>query len=486
MILYKQLINLFVVILFFAAFSCKKMVDVDSPSTQITSDNVYDNDASAIAVLNGIYSTISRVTTYESSVTIPSLSMWAGLSADELALWNNASFASQKAYYKNTLSANVTGSEFWINTYGLIYRCNVAIEGLAKSSALTPAIKQQLLSEAKFLRAFFYFYLVNLYGDVPLTLTIDYTVNATLARTSKDKVYEQIVADLIEAKNQLSDGYLKANLGSLYSSGSAERIRPTKAAASALLARVYLYTGDWAKAEGEATAVINNTAVYDTVPLNKVFLKNSKEAIWQLQPVNSGVISNTADGVLFNPSISPTGINSSHPVYLSTSLLNVFEPNDQRKVIGNWVNVFTNASGTYYYSYKYKVGTANAPVTEYIMMLRLGEQYLIRAEARARKGDINGATSDLNVIRKRAGLSNTTANDQPSLLTAILQERRVELFTELGHRWLDLKRAGKVDAVMTSEALLKGTIWHSYQQLYPVPPVDILKDPNLDQNPEYN
>ena len=127
-------------------------------------------------------------------------------------------------------------------------------------------------------------------------------------------------------------------------------------------------------------------------------------------------------------------------------------------------------------------------MTEYIMVLRLGEQYLVRAEARAQLNKINEAKSDLNAIRTRAGLPNTTAMDQSSLLAAILDERRHELFCEWGHRWFDLKRRGQVDAVMSVITPLKsnGAIqWRSYQQYYPITQGELDKAPNLTQTPGY-
>ncbi len=97
-------------------------------------------------------------------------------------------------FYRNNLN-NQTPT-FWSEIYKHVYTVNVALEGLSKSSTLTPAVKQQLMGEAKFLRAFFYFYLVNLYGDVPLVLTSDYKANSQLARTPGNLIYQQIIADL--------------------------------------------------------------------------------------------------------------------------------------------------------------------------------------------------------------------------------------------------------------------------------------------------
>jgi hypothetical protein len=118
----------------------------------------------------------------------------------------------------------------------------------------------------------------------------------------------------------------------------------------------------------------------------------------------------------------------------------------------------------------------------------MGELYLIRAEARAMQGNIAGAQADLNAVRTRAGLSSTTASDQAGLLAAIVQERRVELFTEWGNRFFDLKRWGIIDSVMTAFAPGKSasSVWKGYMQLLPLPSNDLQQDANLSQNPGYS
>lgn len=474
---------------------CKKLVDPGPPVTSITGSDVYSSDATTIAVLTGMYTQLSNNSGIASIVTgSASISLFAGLSADEFTLYSGVSTTDPKAYYyMNALSltsgsnnGSNPGNEIWLSLYNkYIFTCNSVLEGLADPNAnkLTPAVRQQITGEAKFMRAFFYFYLVNFYGDVPLVLSTDYKANALLARSPKDKVYQQIITDLQDAQKLLVDGYAKSDAVSLYGIGTEERVRPNKAATNALLARVYLYlsTPDYVNAEAQATSVINNTAYYGLASLDNVFLKNSKEAIWQLQPVITG--RNTEEA--FTYIIPSTGPTASYPAQLSPMLLGSFEAGDQRRVLGKWVNSFTNTSGTYYYPYKYKSATLNAPVTEYFMMLRLGEQYLIRAEARAQQGNLAGAQSDLNAIRSRAGLPNTTASTQSALLTAILHEKQVELFSEWGHRWLDMKRTGTADAVMPSVTSQKGGSWDNAWKLYPLPMYDLLNDPNLVQNPKY-
>ena len=469
----KLVLSILLMVLCFSR--CKKLIEVNAPTTSINAANVYNSDATAAAVLTGVYTNISK--NGFSGGALTSMSLFPALSADELTLYGGTTDVSYIGYYTNALTnLNTISTNFWNSIYPIIFVANSAIEGLTNSTNLTTALKQQLLGEAKFIRAFCYFYLVNLYGDVPLVVTTDYTVNAQRVRTPMVQVWQQIIADLKDAQSLLSTNYLKADaLGT-----TTERVRPTKWAATALLARVYLYSGDYVNAETQATAVINNSGMYGLTTLNNTFLKNSNESIWQLQPVTSN-ITNTQDAYHFI--LPPTGPNNNWPVYLSTNLLNSFEAGDQRKT--NWLSSVTVNTNIYYYPYKYKVNTSNAPVTEYLMILRLGEQYLIRAEARAQQGNSSGAASDLNTIRTRAGLANTTATTQSALLAAIQQERKIELFSEWGHRWLDLKRTSTVDAVMSVVTPQKGGSWSPYKSLYPIPQSEIGKDPNLVQNAGY-
>jgi len=397
-----------------------------------------------------------------------------GLSGDEFDLYSNATdMLLSQAYVNALLSTNAP--PMWDDLYNIIYQANSAIEGLTKSQGVTAEMRSQLVGESEFIRAFCYFYLVNLYGDVPLVITTNYQENETVSRTPQQKVYQQIVLDLLDAQAKLSANYLSFN-GSV----STERARPNKAAATALLARVYLFTDSLSSAEVEATEVINNSAFVLDSNLNNVFVSTSQEAIWQLESPNSG--GNTPDGATFllNMFGGPGGY---YPYLLADSIVFGFEPGDLRRV--NWIDSIQVGGTTYYFPYKYKLNYTGQPPTEYPTVLRLAEQYLIRAEAEAQLGDLNGAASDLNTIRKRAGLDMTAATSQQQLIEAIMRERRYELFTEYGHRWLDLKRTGKVDSVMTVVTPAKGGHWQTTDQWYPIPISDVQSDSKIQQNQGY-
>jgi hypothetical protein len=467
-------------------FSCKKWIEVAAPVKSVTGDNAFKSDVNAIAAVTGLYTYMQ--TSSGSVLGSNGISFLSGLSADELGL-DPALSSPDLLYlhYTNNLDVNVqfnTGLGIWQDLYNFIYRCNTILEGLNASQTLSISVKQQLLGEAYFIRAFSYFYLVNLYGNVPLLLTSDYEKNKLASRSDSQLVWGQITEDLKHAQSLLSVQYLDKTL----LRPTIDRVRPVKGAATALLARVYLYMQQWGPAEAEATRLIDNAALYTLDSLNGVFLKNSHEAIWQLQPVEAGF--NTVEARYFI--IPRTGLSGfgGNAVYLSDFLLNAFENGDERRM--KWVDsVITPMGVTYHYPYKYKSATYGDPVTEYKMMLRLGEQYLIRAEARARQNDLTGAINDLDNIRARSGLTllqNTSAGiSQESLIDTLIHERQVELFAEMGQRWLDLKRTAEVDKVMKVVAPLKsnGSVWQSFQQWYPIPLGEIQKDPNLQQTDGY-
>lgn len=463
-----------------AESGCKKLIEVEAPITSTNALNVYNSDITAAAVLTGIYTSLSQETYFSESIN--SISLYSGLSSDEFTLYSGVTDKTFLAYYQNSLRDDGAGSSFWNKLYYIVYVANSAIEGISKSTAISTNVSNQLIGEAKFVRAFCYFYLTNLYGNVPLVLTTSASTNASIPKSLKSDVYKQIIYDLKEAQDLLNGN---AYVFSDAVTSTAERTRPNKWVATALLSRAYLYGENWVDAEAEAASIINNKSLYDTVSFSssvKAFDKNNKEAIWQLQPVASG--QNTPDARVFVlPSSGPTN-SISNPVYLSEVLVNSFENDDLRKT--NWVNKVTANNVTFYYPFKYKISASNVSVTEYVMVLRLAEQYLIRAEAEAKQNKLNEAVDDLNVIRKRARLPLlSTSLSQQQILDAIMQERRVELFSEWGHRWFDLKRTGTIDAVMNVVTPQKGGTWTSNWALYPIPRIDVQRNESIDQNLGY-
>ena len=441
---------------------CEDFVEVDPPTTSLVGEIVFKDDITATSAMLGIYANMveSAATMFTNEI---SNSILLGMSSDELI--NYSSSPVRVNIEQNDLTEdNSTIQGRWNEFYKFIYSCNSVIEGLTKSQSLTDSLAVQFEGEARFIRAWMYFYLVNLWGDVPLALTSDYQTNSLLPRTSSDKIYSQILDDLLDAREFLSDNY-----------PSDTRVRPNKASANSLLARVYLHLEDWDNAESEASKVIEDGRYTLENSLNDVFLIESQEAIWQLQSLVP--IVGTYDALRFILTRRPSSGISLRPELIST-----FEPGDKR--LEEWTGSVISDSETFYFPNKYteRFLFGGATRTQYKIVFRLAEIYLIRAEARARLGNILGAQDDVNIIRQRAGLLPITVSDQSAILSAIAQEKRIELFTELGLRWLDLKRTGRATEVLSP--IKPG--WQETDELYPVPLQEFLNNPNLgQQNPGY-
>lgn len=479
--------KLFAIILILT--SCSKLVSISDPNDRIVSNVAFSTDNLATAAVNGIYNNMMLENSFSRSFT----TLYGGLSSDELITF----YGPDDPYYAiNTNHLSLIGSQtssnaptdnIWSSAYGVIYAANAVIEGIAASasSQLHDDVRTILTAEARCIRAFCYFYLTNYYGDVPLVLNTDYNATITIARTAQADIYQQVIQDLKEARD---------NLPADYAAGGDRRVRVNKWAATALLARAYLFTGDYNNAAAQATEVINNSSLYGLeANLKNVFLTTSREAIWQLNHITStGSSDATPDGLLLLPQLANSSNDTGYVNYLiSAQLLNAFEPGDLRLQL--WVDsiIIYQTGQTAHFSSKYEIGISNetfggAPI-EYYMVLRLAEQYLIRAEAEANGvgGGPAAAITDLNVIRTRAGLPDLPGNlEQTALLTAVAHEWQTEFFCEWGHRWFNLKRTGQGRTVL-SQIPLKQPWAGDNQLLYPIPPVDIARDPNLTQNPGY-
>ncbi|SFE45408.1 RagB/SusD domain-containing protein [Chitinophaga sp. CF118] len=465
----KQLVNYISCVLFVMLLvGCEKFTHVDGPPNKIANDEVFKHDTTAIAAVTGIYSRAMIATT---SFLNGGITMSAGLSADEF-IYNGSDPTAIEFFVNSIESSNsFIKTNLWYNAYSLVYQTNACIEGLNASKGLSSATKNQLLGESHFIRALIYFNLINLFGDVPLVLKTDYVTNATLARSSTTIIKSQMKDDLTIAINLLSPAYPTIN-----------RVRPNKWAATGLLARIHLYGGNWAEAENAASQVINSGNYFLEKNLNNVFVYNSEESIFQFMPVSTGY--NTTEGNMF----VPTAGSSTIPLYsFSGYQLNAFEPGDKR--LSSWINNKTVGGVQYTYPYKYKLKAdfdPNYVPTEYYIVLRLAEQYLIRSEARANQENLTGAVQDLDSIRSRAGLPLVSIKNpsisKEELLVAIQKERQTELFAEWGHRWFDLKRTQEADAILKNRK--QG--WNVTDTLYPIPSSERALNKNLTQNPGYN
>lgn len=441
--------------------SCDSFTETSMPTAELNAEAVFQEINTAEAAMSNLFAQIRDNGLLTGKTNGMSREM--GLYTDELTWYGNSAQASANFYTNTIIPTHPTLATWWDSSYSQIYAANAVIEGVAASTKLKQEDKDRLIGEAKFARAFLHFYLCQIYGDIPYVTTTDYKFNSTITRQSITEVYSKITADLEQAVLLLPLQYIDP-----------ARTRPNFYAAKALLARVYLSQHNWPRAAENASEVLNNTQIYQWITeLNDVFLKESTTTIWQYAPRSA--TRNTDDGTTYI-------FNSGPPlaVALTSDLLNAFETGDQRKV--KWIRTRAKGTSIWYHAYKYKKTGSNTPQTEFTVVLRLAETYLIRAEARAQQGELSGSKEDLNKIRNTAGLANTTAATKEEILEAILRERRVEFFTEFGHRFLDLKRFDALDEALSG---IK-TSWQNTDRILPIPQRELNLNPNLEpQNTGY-
>ncbi|WP_262890817.1 RagB/SusD family nutrient uptake outer membrane protein [Sphingobacterium mizutaii] len=437
-------------------FSCSKLIEVDIPKNQLTTDMVFSDSLSAISALNNLYFTLANNLNSNYNKYISQY-------VDE---YSNTT--TNDEFYNGRISVdNSTNSNLWGYFYEIIYSCNDIIERVPNSEKLNIRTKKELINEAKFIRAFCYYQLFTLYENIPLVLQTDVDENRMIVQSDRSKVFVQIIADLDDAKKELYEAY-----------PSGDRARANKWSVCALLAQVYLYQNRWQESFNESDAVLRSGLYTPIEDVDKVFKSHSSETILQLWRLNGFI----GDATTIIPS-SRTAL----PRYIMTDVLrSAFEMNDLRQSIWLGENKVTTGGVTrsYWFPFKYKNRSVSNSSPEYLVLLRASEQYLIRAESKANLGDLKGAIDDLNIIRKRAGLSELSAPlSKEDCLKAIYHERRIELFGEWGKRFIDLKRTGRLDATMGD---YKDTWVNGLSERLPIPYSELLYNTKLKQNEGYN
>lgn len=442
--------------------SCKKFVEIDPPINAFNANTAYDSDDLVRANIAGLHSYNFIVgsgyyDTYNH--------LYPAMSADEFSYYTTA----YDEFLDNAiLETNSINRSMWSDPYKTIYQSNMMIQALATATKISAPVAAEAMGTAKFFRGLAHLNLVSIFGDVPIVLSTDVKTTTSLARMPKAQVYAQIIKDLLEAKASFK-GINKTN------------VYANEKSTTALLARAYLYDKQWQKALDAANELISGplkgTLALET-DITKIYQRVSKETILAISSDGSAKnrVNYTYPGQLYQPTV--------RTIYnITPSLYNSFEQGDLRKA--SWVGTFTGTVGTTYYPAKYKLRAApsNAALAEDQVYIRLTEMVLTRAEALAQLDRPSEAMDDVNTIRLRAGLTALPKTlSKTDALLAVEQERRIELFAE-GHRWIDLVRTGRADAVLGA---LKGAKWKSTAQLYPIPAKEIELNPNLIQNPGYN
>lgn len=421
------------------ASSCEEKLNVE-PVSDLAPELVGAEDAPKL--LQGIYDALQNGNTnfyYLSYAT-------EDLSADNLR-YRATFFQHGEVNDNNILANNVLVSRYFNGPYVVIQRSNDLLEILNSSTSIPEDIKQPLLGQTYFLRAYGYYRLVTLFGGVPIVF--DRGLDK-VPRNSEDEVYAQIISDL-EASIANGPEFTNSKFASVQ-------------AAKALLARVYLIRGEWALAKQYADEVINSGEFALTSDYASMFTApyESSEHIFKLNYTVTEA-ENSLDYFLQHPTMPGSG-RAELPV--DPDLVEAYEGGDER-LEASIVEIPESVASSGFYTKKYQDPTGNGAVPMYI--LRIAEMYLISAEAQYQ---ISGNATDpvvlerINAVRTNRGLEALTSVD----LYDIIHERRVELAFE-GTRWTDMKRTPSETNPQKSMAtvFLEAKGRSANDQLYPIP-----------------
>ena len=436
-----------------ALCACRNFVELDLPGDQLTKDLIFKDAALAKAAMAGVYRSLDD-RGFLSGATLGG-GMYLGAYADELVSYQVSTSDLSQLHLLTVNPQSLVVQTLWANTYSQLYAVNAVLEGLRRSETVDAGVKNQLTGEALFVRALLMLYLTETYGAVPYVTETDYVANTHIAKESREVILQKVEQDL-----QLAEPLLPAE------APKGQRTRPTKMAVYALQARTALYMKDWAKALNSAEKVLSRPAYAMESSLNGVFLKESSSTVWHFQPRNAQA--KTSEGSAYIVLAPPPKVVALVPAFVQS-----FEPGDARR--SAWVAQIQGGGQTYYYPYKYKKSGPTATSTEFSVILRVEELVLISAEAHAQLDRPVEALAALNAVRARAGLPAIQSSDKNVILNAILEERRHELFTEFGHRFSDLKRAGRLDAEMVKTK----PQWKPHYRLLPLPESELLLNTNL-------
>lgn len=428
---------------------CDGFLDVDIPKDQLNTQKVFTDDRTATSALTNVYSNMRKAGFLSGSAN--GVGYLLGSYTDE-----TEAMAAESNDFKSFYDGTVTGNNaavagLWTSTYKQIYIVNNVMEGLEASQGVSENVKNRLYGEALAVRGLLHFYLAQTFGDIPYVKTTDYEVNRKIYKTSVEEAVKLAIADLTEAETLVDENY-----------PSSEKVRINKAVVRALLARMYLYTENWLLARQYAEMVMGEP-LYDMEPLEQVFLKNSKSAIWQFKPELDGRNTAEAESYIFE-TLPPKYVRAS--LFLTGS----FESGDLRKDM--WLHFVEGSENAH--AYKYRIKGNSTPSKEYSVIIRLEEMYLIAAEAAGELGDMETCTSLLNSLRNRAGLASIVVTDKTSAVNAVFKERKAELFCEFGHRFYDLKRRNKLGDLLSSKPF-----WREHLKRLPLPENELSLNRNL-------
>ena len=432
--------------------SCNKVLDV-KPTDSVAAEDAIKNKAGVEHALIGSYNALQATGLYYLNAMIV-----GDIAADNLT-HTGTMMEYSHIEIKPIPAENSIVEGMWSGAYNGINCVNNILVKIPGIEGITPAESDQYEGEALFIRALLHYYLVTYFGGVPVQTqpTLDLS-HVDIARNTVPEVYAQIISDLTTAKAKLSKTKVRG--------------RANKYAASALLAKVYLskfqQLSDQPSAGlsiTEASYVIDSAGYALATDYSSLFnpKNNTNESIFE-------VVFDLQNYTRLAQYFFSRNLSGRYEIAPTTGLIKSFEKNDTLRLDAAIAYDTINKQP---YGFKY-IDVAGG--TDHVYVLRLAEMYLIRAEALVySNGSVASIQADINTIRKRAGLLNTTAATIPDLKLALENECRHEFAFE-GHRWPDLVRTKRATTLLGID---------EKYTLFPIPLSEKQTNNSMVQNPGY-
>lgn len=436
--------------------SCEDILETDYPMDQLSTEQVFEDANTAYSALNNLYTELRNQSFFAG--TDMGMGILLGIYSDELDCFYFDQNGYRDVYFNQVQPTNSIVLSTWTAAYKQIYAANAIVQGVENSISLNQTDKNQIKGEAIFIRSLIYFYLQQVFGEIPYTTSLDYEYNRSLQKSEESQLLDQLTLDLTESISLLNDDYRQP-----------ERIYINRKVAEILLAKIYLTLGNYSNAETVVNSILQSPLYSFQHDIDEVFHNNSNHILWQLYPMVSSFP--TWEAIFFYFEDAP------HSFALSSDLINSFDNIDLRKT--HWIKSVTVGEQTWYRPFKYKNNDEN--FNEYSVVFRLEEVYFIMAEALFKQNRISEAVAYINPTRIRAGLEPLTNLSYEEFANELANEKRKEFFTEFGHRFVDLKRWNQLNVL----TLIKPN-WLTYKKVWPIPLSELVLNPNLNpQNEGY-
>jgi hypothetical protein len=481
--------------------ACDGLLD-EAPKDVIDPERFYQSETDGVAAITGIYRHLLSPNAFGVQMDI-----LFGVNHDIFGPTRVLGAGQQFLAYRwdaNTERFRV----IWRELYQAINDANLALERIELSD-IQQSAKDDIIGEVLFLRAFVYYYMVAMFGDVPLITEASTGDNfkelGQQGRNPKAAIYQQIIADCERAEELLP------------STRSTQKARATKWAAKALKMKTYLWLKDWGGAKAAAQDIIDNSHHKLLEDFEAIFDANNEfneEIIFQLDYIKDQVSTNRA--ARFSPRGQDDKIpkNKRPPVFslgfgffnMYKSFSNLYAENDKRRSMSVFDELEDGTKLRYTYLPKnWRLNDPRANTGLNYKFYRTADIYLNLAEA---ENELNGPTdialNAINAVRERAGLEGLSNSlSQQQLREAIRLERALELAGEGTHRKLDLLRWGTLgealnnrlnaekkapSAKKTNNIKILNLTVNNFQEhfnLCPIPTSEIILNPNLTQNNGY-